>query len=186
METLTQNYHSTAVTSKWSSLSLKSQHLELLPAAISSSLQVIIFQKSYLNYGKLADGIFDKLSSKECVQTVWKGVLSQNKHRNAREKCAVAIEGLLKEAMMRKSLDNVTAVMISFTDFKDINQENAVIEVPRDSFFGQSPTSNVPNVLKRGTSRSNPQLFNDLTSEKSSQQTFQELEAEYKKKKNSL
>ena len=62
------------------------------------------------------DGIFDKLSSKECIETVWKGVKARSIKSTTQEKCSAGVDALLNEAMERQSLDNVTAVMISFSE----------------------------------------------------------------------
>lgn len=64
------------------------------------------------------DGIFDKLSNKEAIQCVWNSV-KEDLALNVHHQCAVGIETILKNSLMRMSLDNVTAVMIAFEDFNE-------------------------------------------------------------------
>mmetsp|Transcript_16666 Transcript_16666/g.29969 ORF Transcript_16666/g.29969 Transcript_16666/m.29969 type:complete len:399 (+) Transcript_16666:167-1363(+) len=59
-----------------------------------------------------SDGIFDKLSNREVIQSVW-GSLSSRKFYTLDQLCAMAVEDLLTESFKRRSLDNVTAVMIA-------------------------------------------------------------------------
>lgn len=66
-----------------------------------------------------SDGIFDKLNNKDVVQCVWNGVaneLAQNVHQQS----GVGIETIIKNTLMRRSLDNVTAVIIAFSNFKKV------------------------------------------------------------------
>ena len=64
------------------------------------------------------DGIFDKLSNKEAVQCVWNSVKS-DLALNVHHQCGVGIETILKNALMRRSLDNVTSLIIAFENFKE-------------------------------------------------------------------
>lgn len=58
------------------------------------------------------DGIFDKLSNREVIQSAW-GSLNSHMSKPLDQMCALAIEDLLTESFRRRSLDNVTAVMIA-------------------------------------------------------------------------
>jgi len=62
------------------------------------------------------DGIYDKLSSRDVVKGVWESTkeLSSNVHHQ----CGVAIENIMSESINRRTLDNITVVMISFKNFK--------------------------------------------------------------------
>lgn len=64
------------------------------------------------------DGIFDKLSNKDAIQCVWNSV-KEDLALNIHHQCAVGIETILKNSLMRRSLDNVTAVIIAFEDFNE-------------------------------------------------------------------
>lgn len=64
----------------------------------------------------IGDGIFDKLSSREVVQCVWDSTSS--KQKNIHEQCAKGVDSILKEAIMKKTIDNITVVVIGFSNFK--------------------------------------------------------------------
>lgn len=64
-----------------------------------------------------SDGVFDKLSNKEAVQEVWTS-LSARKEQTLHKQCGVAVEAVLQSALEKRSLDNVTVVMICFKGFK--------------------------------------------------------------------
>jgi len=67
------------------------------------------------------DGIFDKMSNEHIVECVWNSV-SDNKHmkvaNNIHKQTGMAVEYILKNSLLRRTLDNVTVVMISFKNFK--------------------------------------------------------------------
>lgn len=64
----------------------------------------------------IADGIYDKLSSRDVVKSVWESTkeLSSSVHHQ----CGVAIENIMRESINRRTLDNITVVMICFQNFK--------------------------------------------------------------------
>lgn len=64
------------------------------------------------------DGIFDKLNNKEAIQCIWNSV-RDDLALNVHQQCGVGIETILKNALMRRSLDNVTALTIAFEAFND-------------------------------------------------------------------
>lgn len=66
-----------------------------------------------------SDGIFDKLSNKEAVQCVWNSI-RQERMEKVHQQCGVAVDTVLKNALFRKSLDNVTVVMIAFANYKKL------------------------------------------------------------------
>ena len=63
------------------------------------------------------DGIFDKLSNRDVVNCVWYTVNNQQAP-TIHEQCGRAIEFILKASVTRRTLDNITAVMVSFSNFK--------------------------------------------------------------------
>ena len=68
------------------------------------------------------DGIFDKLSNEDTSSCVWNSVTIDNKDQklaqNVHQQSGLAVESILKNALYRQSLDNVTVVMIAFQNFK--------------------------------------------------------------------
>lgn len=67
------------------------------------------------------DGIFDKMSNEDITQCVWNSV-NDNKTmkvaNNIHKQTGMAVEYILKNSLLRRTLDNVTVVMISFKNFK--------------------------------------------------------------------
>ena len=63
------------------------------------------------------DGIFDQLSNEDVIQCVWNSVL-QEKGKKLHQQCANAVDSIIKNSLMRQSLDNVTCIVISFSNFK--------------------------------------------------------------------
>ena len=72
----------------------------------------------------LGDGIFDKLTSGEVVKTVW-ATLSHSalRHQSLHHQCGVSVEMILKMSVARKTLDNITVVMVAFNNFKKAHSQ---------------------------------------------------------------
>lgn len=64
----------------------------------------------------LGDGIYDKLSSRDVVKCVWES--TDEKAQNVHHQCGLAVENILRESIHRRTLDNITVVMIGFKNFK--------------------------------------------------------------------
>ena len=64
-----------------------------------------------------SDGIFDKLTNKETVQCVWNSVKTDRTCK-IHQQCGIAVDTVLKNSLFRRSLDNVTTLMIGFGNFK--------------------------------------------------------------------
>jgi len=77
---------------------------------ISSSLDVYFFSSPSLK-PLLGDGIFDVLSNEEVVEIVWSTVRSK-KAKTLHEAMKMAVESIIREALLKKSLDNVTAIIV--------------------------------------------------------------------------
>jgi len=69
------------------------------------------------------DGVFDKLSSEETIQCVWNSIEPTAK---VHKKCGIGVETILKNALYRESLDNVTALIIALPSFADPLTEKLV------------------------------------------------------------
>ena len=69
------------------------------------------------------DGIFDKLSSEETVKCAWNSA-SLETNLKVHKKCGIVVETILKNALYRKSLDNVTALIIAFPNFNRSLKQN--------------------------------------------------------------
>ena len=67
------------------------------------------------------DGIFDKLSNEHLIECVWNSVNDNRQMKvanNIHKQTGMAVEYILKNSLLRRTLDNVTVVMISFKNFK--------------------------------------------------------------------
>lgn len=59
------------------------------------------------------DGIFDKLSDNDCIKCVW-NEFEHNQDKDIHQKIGLGVESIMKNSLNRRSLDNVTVVLISF------------------------------------------------------------------------
>jgi serine/threonine protein phosphatase PrpC len=84
------------------------------------------------------DGIFDKMDSKDTVHTIWQASMAhiskannfgpnyeQNKDKaspqyedsSSHKLCRLAVDALLKVSAIRRTVDNITVVVIGFDNF---------------------------------------------------------------------
>jgi protein phosphatase 2C family protein 2/3 len=84
------------------------------------------------------DGIFDQLSNEDVVKCVWDSVLKE-KGENVHQQCAFAVDSIIKNSLLRHSLDNVTSVLIAFHNFKQLT-------------FPNKPTERMGKKMKRNRS----------------------------------
>ena len=65
------------------------------------------------------DGIFDYFSNKDCIKCVWNVVYDENhNYKNIHDFSLNIINMVIKTALRRRTLDNVTAVFVGFQNFK--------------------------------------------------------------------
>ena len=67
---------------------------------------------------KLADGVYDKMSNEDVCQYAWESSLvyrDSNLHGNISN----AVDNIIEQSLLRKTLDNVSVAMISFKNFKN-------------------------------------------------------------------
>jgi protein phosphatase 2C family protein 2/3 len=99
-----------------------------------------------------SDGIYDKMSSREVVKTVWEST-ELEKASSIHQQCGLAVENILRDAIHRRTLDNITVVIIGFKNFKQklfprsnsssqsqVNNEN-IPEISRTTSLKASQTS---------------------------------------------
>ena len=58
-----------------------------------------------------SDGIFDKLTNREAVQSAWTA-LRESQAPDIHQQCGQAVEAVMKLALARRTLDNVTVVLV--------------------------------------------------------------------------
>lgn len=74
--------------------------------------------------GLASDGIYDKINNKEFIRCVWNSVVD-GKCETAHQQIGRGVEYILKNSLLRKTLDNVTVVLVAFQSFKtEIVQED--------------------------------------------------------------
>lgn len=66
-----------------------------------------------------SDGIFDKISNRECIQCMWNS-LRDERTKDVHQQTGKGVEWVIKNSLFRKSLDNVTIVIITFENFERI------------------------------------------------------------------
>lgn len=66
-----------------------------------------------------SDGIFDKISNRETVQCMWNS-LRDERVGDIHQQTGKGVECIIKNSLFRKSLDNVTVVIITFENFERI------------------------------------------------------------------
>ena len=94
------------------------------------------------------DGIFDKMSNGDVVMCVWKAAHDNKYHQNVKGQaqdvhklCGMGVEYILKNSLLRRSLDNVTVVVIGFSNLKHevFGHQPAALQFKSD---GESGTEN--------------------------------------------
>jgi len=64
------------------------------------------------------DGIYDKMSNKEVVDLVWNSARESTTGGDLHLECANIVERLLRESVKKKTLDNITCIVIAFKNLK--------------------------------------------------------------------
>lgn len=59
-----------------------------------------------------SDGIYDKLSNNEIIECVWQTKQDKHKYKSIHEFCGLAVENVINLSVYRKTLDNITVVML--------------------------------------------------------------------------
>lgn len=79
----------------------------------------------------IGDGIYDKLENEDIIKEVW-NLLYTREASDIHELNKLAVEAILRESLLKKSLDNVTSVMITFAGLADrYSSELATSKQPR-------------------------------------------------------
>ena len=65
------------------------------------------------------DGIFDQMTTKEVIDSIWI-TTKESKTKNIHKQCGVGVDMVMKTSLVRRSLDNVTVVIIAFSNFEKL------------------------------------------------------------------
>ncbi len=69
----------------------------------------------------IGDGIFDKLTNVEVTKSIWdnaRSLVAKPPALNIHNLCGQNVDLVLRAAVLRRSIDNVTGVFVSLTHFK--------------------------------------------------------------------
>ena len=65
-----------------------------------------------------SDGIFDRVDNTQAVECIW-GSFRENYNAEIAQKCSIAAKKLMQMAFDRKSMDNVTVIIIALANLRD-------------------------------------------------------------------
>ncbi|CAD8125316.1 unnamed protein product [Paramecium sonneborni] len=74
-----------------------------------------------------SDGIFDTMSSRDVINGIWKDVQSNQNLNDLHNVMSNAVESVIKESLLRKSIDNVTVLIIAFS-INPLREEEARVK----------------------------------------------------------
>lgn len=69
----------------------------------------------------IGDGIFDKMSSEEVVESAWRGI-RESTSNEVHGRCEEAVETVISSALQKRSTDNLTGLLIAFSGLATSNQ----------------------------------------------------------------
>lgn len=112
------------------------------------------------------DGIFDKLSSKDAIHVAWQKVLVEAHKTNIKKvdleqthkNCGHCVDGILRTAALRRTVDNVTCVVVAFDGFQrqlqhflDHHQDGTTMDV-----IEEIQLEPIPEHLSKGDRKRRP------------------------------
>jgi len=112
------------------------------------------------------DGIFDKLTNEDVIGVVW-DTLKKREAKSIHDLLKLGVENIIKESLLRKSLDNVTAIIIAFSSLEykfshfDVSDSrplskhetrtiNSRLDLRRSEDFNNAPTMKFPTTTTGG------------------------------------
>lgn len=93
------------------------------------------------------DGIYDRLENEEIINLGWSGILDSN-DLDEHSSCGRAIELILKGSICKRTLDNVTLIMIAFNSFLEKEKELQHSEIRNLTVEAIKRNSSVDNGVK--------------------------------------
>lgn len=110
---------------------------------------------------KVGDGIYDQLSDQEVTECIWLSLQETIREKNIHLQCGVAVDLVLKSSLIRRSLDNVTCVLIVFDNFEKCYNNN----ISNFNFSNHNSALSTFNSLN--TPNNNRNIVNEIQDEKS-------------------
>jgi serine/threonine protein phosphatase PrpC len=80
------------------------------------------------------DGIFDELTNHDVIDCAWLTMDESTRSNKIHVQTTIAVDMVMKTAMTRKSLDNVTCVLVAFQNF-----ENHFMKYQKPQYVAMSP-----------------------------------------------
>lgn len=97
------------------------------------------------------DGIFDKLSNQDAVKCVWNSVEDEMNQHLIHSQCALGVEYIIKNSLLKKTLDNVTSVIIGLNGFeKYLNSLNISQSDYKPTAHSVSPKRKNERIINNG------------------------------------
>ena len=85
-----------------------------------------------------SDGVFDKMSNREVVNTVFDHLSKgEDIGESVHLECGKAVELIIKTSLVKKTLDNVSIIMIVFKGYKSAYQRR-IKEIKEEPMIGDS------------------------------------------------
>ena len=94
------------------------------------------------------DGIYDKLTSQESVKCVWE-TFQYHRKASVHEQIGVGVEMILKKSAIKRSMDNITVVIVAFDGFaKLFDIPKTLIEPKTQAIPSRVPSTDQPRSEK--------------------------------------
>ena len=99
------------------------------------------------------DGIFDKMSNQDCVDAIWKNVRAK-KQESVHAQVGPGVDVILKTAALKRTLDNITAVIIALDGLASVfRPESVATEEMKENVKIKTGTSRNMNADLVGTNK---------------------------------
>ncbi len=102
------------------------------------------------------DGIYDQLSNKDSVDCVWMTTKDESKAKDLHSQCALGVDMVMKSSLVRRTLDNVTVLLIAFQNFENIFQNSVKNKnenfSPKSSFYLYNVIENKEGLISQDQS----------------------------------
>ena len=73
------------------------------------------------------DGVFDMMTNEEVIKCAWMSRDDSIKVNNIHIQSGIAVDIILKTSLLRKTLDNVTCILVAFPNFESLFDEHEVV-----------------------------------------------------------
>jgi serine/threonine protein phosphatase PrpC len=110
----------------------------------------------------IGDGIFDQISNEEISEAVWMTQERMTTQSNIHTQAGMGLDMIMKTALARRSLDNITCVFIGFENWEKVIEKR--VSLLSCIKIDSRKESNEDKEKKKRTSNSNAYVSNDIYS----------------------